>query len=48
MTLTEQFDLSGLIVIKQAIDKQAIDRTLTKIEIFKEKILKYLERIIAC
>jgi phytanoyl-CoA hydroxylase len=37
MTLTEQFNLSGLIVIEQAIDREAIDRTKTRIEIFKEK-----------
>jgi len=44
MTLIEQFDLSGLIVIKQAIDKQSIDRTLTRIEIFKEKNIEVFRR----
>lgn len=44
MTLTEQFNLSGLIVIKQAIDGKAIDQALTRIEIFKEKNIEVFRR----
>jgi ectoine hydroxylase-related dioxygenase (phytanoyl-CoA dioxygenase family) len=44
MTLTEQFNLNGLIVIRQAIDGEAIDRTLNKIEIFKEKNIEVFRK----
>lgn len=44
MTPIQEFNLSGLIVVKQAVDGEVIDQALNRVEIFKEKNIELFRK----